>query len=74
MVSMRDGVFHPVQVCQERPVMAVLGLLDQAYSPKEIAVLCRTNRTVQQVARELEEAGVLVNAVQSLEGKVGGLS
>jgi len=74
VVSMRDGVFHPVQVCQERPVMAVLGLLDQAYSPKEIAVLCRTNRTVQQVARELEEAGVIVNAVQSLEGKVGFLA
>ena len=36
--------------------------------------MCRTNRTVQQVARELEEAGVLVNAVQSLEGKVGFLA
>lgn len=74
VVSMRGGVFHPVQICVERPVMAVLGLLDQAYAPEEIAVLCRTNRTVMQVARELVEIGVTCNAVRPTEGKVGFLA
>lgn len=74
VVSMRSGVFYPVHVCNERPVLAVLGLMDQAFMPEEIAILCRTNRTVLQIARELAEVGVKCNAVQPVEGKIGFLA
>lgn len=71
VVSKRVGVFEPVVACPERPVLAVAGLMDQLYMPDDIAVLCRTNRTVQHVARELLEIGVQANAVTPVEGSLG---
>jgi superfamily I DNA/RNA helicase len=70
VVSKRVGAFEPVISCPERPVLAVAGLLDQLYLPDDIAVLCRTNRTVQHVARELLEIGVQANAVTPIEGSL----
>lgn len=74
VVSERTGVFSPIIVSKERPALAVAGLLDQMYAPEEIAVLCRTNRTVQYVARELAELRIKANVVQSLEGSFGFLT
>lgn len=74
VVSQRTGVFSPIVICQERPALAVAGLLDQMYAPEEIAVLCRTNRTVEHVSRELAELGIKANVVQTVEGSLGFLS
>jgi DNA helicase-2/ATP-dependent DNA helicase PcrA len=72
--STRAGLFHPVKVSTDRAVIEVLNLLEDLYGPDDIAVLCRTNRTVDNISREIREVGVEVNAVHSPEGKVGFLA
>lgn len=74
VVSVRDGVFHSVKVSQSRASVEAIGLLEELYAPEEIAILCRTNRTVDYIARELQEAGIEANAVHPVEGKIGFLA
>jgi DNA helicase-2/ATP-dependent DNA helicase PcrA len=74
VVSVRDSVFEPVTVSTDRPVLEVLRLMEDLYQPQEIAILCRTNRTVEYLARELAETNVPCNAVKPVQGKVAFLA
>lgn len=72
--AIRSGVFDPVRVSSQVPELEASLLIDNLYSPHDIAILCRTNRTVDNVARGLKELGIPVNAVHSQESVVGFLA
>lgn len=72
--AMRTGVFDPVQVSTDVPELVASQILQGFYAPHDIAILCRTNRTVDQVARGLAEMGIKANAVHSQESSVGFLA
>lgn len=72
--AMRVGAFDPVRASTELPELEVARILEGLYAPHDIAVLCRTNRTVDHVARGLQEMGIKANAVHSQESSVGFLA
>lgn len=67
VTSARSGVFEPVQLSTGSILDAVLECVAQPFAYDDIAVLCRTNRTVSAVAKVLRDAGLPVNAVRSVE-------
>lgn len=72
--AIRSGAFDPVKVSSQVPELEAAALIDNLYSPHDIAILCRTNRTVDAVARGLKEIGIPVNAIHSQESVVGFLA
>jgi len=67
--SVRTGVFEPVQVMVGDVARAVSTILNMAYAYDDVAILCRTNRTVSVVENTLTALGYPVNAVRPMEAK-----
>lgn len=69
VASRRTGVFEPVQVIEGDTLLAVHVILGMAYAYDDIAILCRTNRTVGFIENVLSGMGYPVNAVRALEAR-----
>lgn len=67
--SIRTGVFEPVQVMVGDVARAVGTILNMAYAYDDVAILCRTNKTVSMIEKTLTAIGYPVNAVRPLEAK-----